>query len=84
MFSSHAISREPLSMRERMSKILDQLQDRDMVEFNHLFSFEEGRRGVVVTFTAILELMKAHLIDIAQAEPFAPIYIKPAAQASEA
>jgi len=84
MFSSHAISREPLSMRERMSKILDHLQDRDMVEFNHLFSFEEGRRGVVVTFTAILELMKAHLIDIAQAEPFAPIYIKSAAQASEA
>ena len=83
MFSSHAISREPLSMRERMSKILDHLQHSDMVEFNHLFSFEEGRRGVVVTFTAILELMKAHLIDIAQAEPFAPIYIKPAAQASE-
>lgn len=83
MFSSHAISREPLSMRERMSKILEHLQHSDMVEFNHLFSFEEGRRGVVVTFTAILELMKAHLIDIAQAEPFAPIYIKPAAQASE-
>jgi segregation and condensation protein A len=83
MFTSHAISREPLSMRERMSKVLDHLQHRDMVEFNHLFSFEEGRRGVVVTFIAVLELMKAHLVDIAQAEPFAPIYIKPATQASE-
>jgi segregation and condensation protein A len=83
MFTSHAISREPLSMRERMSKVLDALQGRDMLEFNHLFTFEEGRRGVVVTFIAILELMKAHLVDIAQSEPFAPIYIKPATQASE-
>jgi segregation and condensation protein A len=83
MFTSHAISREPLSMRERMSKVLEALQGRDMMEFNHLFTYEEGRRGVVVTFIAILELMKAHLVDIAQSEPFAPIYIKPAAQASE-
>jgi len=83
MFTSHAISREPLSMRERMSKVLEALQGREMLEFNHLFTYEEGRRGVVVTFIAILELMKAHLVDIAQSEPFAPIYIKPATQASE-
>jgi segregation and condensation protein A len=84
MFSSHAIQREPLSMRERMTKVLDILQGREMVEFDELFTLEEGRRGVVVTFTAILELMKAHLVDIAQSEPFAPIYIRPAGQAEEA
>lgn len=84
MFSSHAIQREPLSMRERMTKVLDILQGREMVEFDELFTVEEGRRGVVVTFTAILELMKAHLVDIAQSEPFAPIYIRPAGQAEEA
>lgn len=83
MHTSHAISREPLSMRERMTKVLDALQGRDMMEFNHLFTYEEGRRGVVVTFIAVLELMKAHLVDIAQSEPFAPIYIKPAAAATE-
>ncbi|RMG53587.1 MAG: segregation/condensation protein A, partial [Gammaproteobacteria bacterium] len=61
MFSSHAIQREPLSMRERMSQVLERLQGRDMIEFNALFTPEEGRQGVVVTFIALLELLKAHL-----------------------
>ncbi len=83
MFSSHAIQREPLSMRERMSQVLERLQHSDMVEFSALFTPEEGRQGVVVTFIALLELLKAHLIDIAQSGPFAPIYVTPAAASEE-
>lgn len=77
MFSHHHIQREPLSVRERMSIILSSLKPDAFVAFTDLFKVEEGRMGVVVTFLAVLELIKESVIDIVQSEPFAPIYIKP-------
>ncbi len=73
----HAIARETLSVRARMSHVLSTLQIGDFCEFTTLFNPEEGRLGVVVTFLAILELCKESMIDIVQNEPFAPIYLKP-------
>jgi len=77
-FGSHRIELEPLSTRERMSKILDQVQNAggQFVPFIALFSFEEGRAGVVVTFLATMELIKESLLEIVQTEPFAPIHVK--------
>ena len=77
MYTHHKIEREPLSVRERMSNVLDRLQsaEQGFVEFKRLFSLDEGRLGVVVCFLAILELLKGRMIDLAQAESFAPIYI---------
>jgi segregation and condensation protein A len=77
MFSHHHIQREPLSVRERMSIILSSLKPDTFVSFTDLFTVREGRMGVVVTFLAVLELIKESVIDVVQAEPFAPIYIKP-------
>ena len=77
MFESHHIKLEPLSTRERMGNVLDQLQDGDnFISFAAFFSAEEGRSGVVVTFLAIMELIKESLIEIVQNEPFAPIHIR--------
>ncbi len=73
----HNISRETLSVRARMSHVLSALKIGEFCEFATLFNPEEGRLGVVVTFLAILELCKEAAIDIVQAEPFAPIYLKP-------
>ncbi|MCB1758036.1 MAG: segregation/condensation protein A, partial [Gammaproteobacteria bacterium] len=72
----HNIDREVLSVRERMSNILDVIRIGDFCEFATLFNPEEGKQGVVVTFLAILELCKESLIDIVQSESFAPIYLK--------
>jgi segregation and condensation protein A len=72
----HQISRESLSVRERMSHVLAQLKGDNFTEFQSLFTLKEGRLGVVVSFLAILELLKSQLIDIVQAETYAPIYIK--------
>ncbi len=78
MFASHHIGREPLSVRERMSRVLSMLKVEDFVEFNRFYDVEEGRGGIIVTFLAMLELIKGHVIELVQAEPFAPIYVKPA------
>lgn len=78
MFASHHIGHEPLSVRERMSRVLSMLNVEDFVEFNRFYDVEEGRGGVIVTFLAMLELLKGHVIELVQAEPFAPIYVKPA------
>ncbi len=75
---SHQIQREPLSVRERMTCILSALQDKEFVPFNSLFTFNEGRLGVVVTFLAMLELLKDHIIEFVQTAPFAPIHMKAA------
>ena len=74
--SHHAIQQEPLSVRERMAAILAKVNHLKFVDFSAFFTPEEGRIGVVVTFIAILELLKESLIDIAQTEEFGPIYIK--------
>lgn len=72
----HHISRETLSVRSRMAHVLSALTIGEFCEFSTLFNPEEGRLGVVVTFLAILELSKEAVIDIVQAEPFAPIYLQ--------
>ena len=72
MFAHHHIQRERLSVRARMGDILTSLEQASFVEFIRLFRFSEGRMGVTVTFMAILELVREGLIDIVQAEPYAP------------
>jgi segregation and condensation protein A len=72
----HKISREELSVREHMSMVLRQLQGRRFVEFETLFDPQKGAAVLVVTFIALLELAKETLIDITQAEAFAPIYVR--------
>ena len=72
----HRITREELSVREHMSMVLKKLQGRRFVEFETLFDPAKGARVLVVTFIALLELAKETLIDITQAEAFAPIYVR--------
>lgn len=76
MFSRHKVQREPLSVRERMSNIVDTLRNKPFREFHTLFTIEEGRMGVVVTFIALLELLKMQLVDLVQNEPCGQIYVK--------
>lgn len=76
MFESHQISRETLSTRERMSMVLEALRDGNFVPFARLFTVEEGRLGVVVTFMAILELVKESLIELVQNEAFSEIHVR--------
>jgi segregation and condensation protein A len=75
-FSHHHISREPLSVRERMTSILESLRGVDNMLFSQLFLKKEGRSGVVVSFLAILELSKERLIEIIQVEPFSELRVK--------
>ncbi|MDR6537396.1 segregation and condensation protein A [Variovorax soli] len=72
----HKISREELSVREHMSIVLRHLQGRQFVEFEKLFDPSRGTPVMIVTFIAMLELAKETLIDITQAEAFAPIYVR--------
>jgi len=78
MYSHHNIQREALSVRERMTNVLSRITADGFTDYTSLFSIEEGRRGVVVTLLAILELVKEQLIDLVQAEAFAPIHLKAA------
>ncbi|MGH8170577.1 MAG: segregation and condensation protein A [Steroidobacteraceae bacterium] len=78
MFAHHHIQRERLSVRERMGDILSSLERASFVAFVRLFRPEEGRMGVTVTFMAILELVREGLIDIVQAEPYAPLHVRAA------
>ena len=72
----HKITREELSVREYMSQVLRKLQGRRFVEFEELFDPSKGSTVLVVTFIALLELGKETLIEITQAEAFAPIYVR--------
>jgi len=76
MYSHHHVVLEPLSVRERMSNILQTIGNAEFTEFSVLFTVEEGRRGVVVTLLAVLELLKESLIELVQTEIFGPIYLK--------
>ena len=73
---AHLINFEELSTRERMTQILVMMRNESFIEFTTLFNKEEGKIGVVVTFLAILELLKDSLIEIVQSEEFGPIHIK--------
>lgn len=76
MFESHQVTREALSTRERMSEVLERLKGGAFVPFVELFAAEEGRLGVVVTFMAILELIKESLVELVQNTPFAAIHVR--------
>jgi len=76
MFESHQIEMEKLSTRERMSQVMENLRDNQFVPFVALFTLEEGRLGVVVTFLAVMELIKESLVEIVQSESFGPIHVK--------
>ncbi|WP_199885012.1 segregation and condensation protein A [Pseudomonas bohemica] len=80
MFESHQVSREALSTRERMSDVLERLKGAGFVPFAELFTAEEGRLGVVVTFMAVLELVKEQLVELVQNEPFAVIHVRARAE----
>ncbi|MBL4820086.1 MAG: segregation/condensation protein A [Gammaproteobacteria bacterium] len=76
MFEHHHIQRETLSTREKMSEILVRTSNHKFVPLVSLLMRDEGRLGVVVTFLAVLELMKDSMVEIVQSEPFGPIHIK--------
>jgi segregation and condensation protein A len=76
LFGHHHIRRETLSVRERMSQVLERLDALRFTPFTALFRPEEGRLGVVVTFLAVLELLREALLELAQVEPFAPIHLR--------
>lgn len=76
MFESHQVTRETLSTRERMSDVLERLKGGAFVPFVALFTLEEGRLGVVVTFMAVLELVKESLVELVQNDAFAPIHVR--------
>ena len=76
LFSRHAIRREALSVRQRMGDLLQRLGGGEFHAFVSLFSAEEGRLGVVVTFLALLELAKEQLIEVVQEKPLADIFVK--------
>ena len=76
LFESHQVTREVLSTRERMSQVLERLKEGAFVPFVALFTLDEGRLGVVVTFMAILELVKESLVELVQNEPFSPIHVR--------
>ena len=76
MFAHHHVQREPLSVRQRMTDVLSLLQSNAFVDFVRLFTPEEGRRGVTVTFVAILELLREGLIEIVQSEAYAPLHVR--------
>lgn len=74
--SHHVITKEPLSVKDRMNQIMKQLDVQPSLLFKMLFTYEEGRTGVVVAFLAILELSKAELVEIIQTEPFSELSIR--------
>jgi segregation and condensation protein A len=80
LIQHHKISREELSVREHMTMILKKLQGRRFVEFERLFETNRGVPVLIVTFIAMLELAKETLIEVTQAEAYAPIYVRLAYQ----
>jgi len=76
MFAHHHVQREPLSVRQRMSDVLSALNASSFLDFVRLFRAEEGRRGVTVTFVALLELLREGLIEIVQSEAYGPLHVR--------
>ena len=74
--ADHKVEREVLSIRERMTIVLDSIQEEEFTPFTRFFDPSEGRMGVVVTLIAILELLRQKVIQFVQHELFAPIYVK--------
>ena len=80
MLAHHHIQAEPLSVRQRMSEVLERIRANEFTEFNKLFDLSEGRMGVTVTFLSLLELLKEQLIELAQSEPYSPIHVRAASR----
>jgi segregation and condensation protein A len=78
MFSNLHVTREPLSVRQRMSEVLSRVKAGSFTGFADLFDPEEGRLGVAVTFLALLELLRESLIEVVQADEFAPLHVRAA------
>jgi len=76
MYEKHHIQMEPLSVRERMSRVLSTVCVDQFTDFSELFSLDEGRGGVIVTLLAILELLKQSMLELVQTEPYGPIHVK--------
>ena len=83
MFADHQVFREPLSVRERMTSILQKASSSKFKEFQKFFDSSEGRSGVVVTMVAILELLKESLLEIVQNGERDPVYIRLAKSSEE-
>ena len=79
VFARHHVQREPLSVRERMSQVLEALEGDGFTEFSQLFDPAEGRAGLTVTFLAILELIKDASVEVVQNELYGPIHLRAAA-----
>jgi len=79
LYRHHRVKLEPLSVRERMTEILGRINSEEFSTFESLFNPREGRLGLVVTFMAVLELIKEALVVVIQQEPYAPIHVKAAA-----
>ncbi len=76
MFHHHQVTPEALSVRERMAEVLNHVSAGNFCEFTTLFRSEEGRLGVVVTFLAILELIKESLLEVVQTEVYGPLHVR--------
>lgn len=76
LFTSHRVEKESLSLRERMSLVLERVRGGGFIDFSTLFDVSEGRAGVVVTLLAILELIKAATLELVQTQAFAPIHVR--------
>ena len=76
LFSHHHVQSEMLSVRERMSSVIERLREKPYLEFQSFFTPEEGRMGVVVTFLALMELLRERLIDLIQNKPLGQIYVR--------
>ncbi len=76
LFEHHQVEREKLTTRERMTQVLERLSADRFTRFVDLFSMEEGRLGVVVTFLAVLELVKESLVELVQSENFGEIHVR--------
>jgi len=76
MFTNLHMTREPLSVRQRMSEILTRIKSSGFTGFADLFDAEEGRMGVAVTFIAVLELLRESVIEVVQSEQYAPLHIR--------
>ena len=77
MFQSHEVQLEPLSVSDRMHAIIEKLKSQQgYLGLEHFFSVEEGRKGVVVTFLALMEMIRDSLVEFQQSALFAPIYVR--------
>jgi len=84
LYSHHQVAMEPLSVRERMTAIVERLRDNPYLEFHRFFTAAEGRMGVVVTFLALMELTRERVVELVQNKPLGPIYVKQPGSAASA